>query len=74
MSISDLRPGQIGVIDNIKGDSRFSKRLQALGCIEGTEVTVKTCAPFGDPIVINLRGFNLAIRKRDARNIQIKGE
>jgi ferrous iron transport protein A len=74
MSISDLRPGQMAVIDNINGDIRFSKRLQALGCIEGTEVTVKTCAPFGDPIIINLRGFNLAIRKKDAKNIKIKGE
>lgn len=73
MSISDLRPGQMAVIDNIKGDNKLSKRLQALGCIEGTEVTVKTCAPLGDPLIINLRGFNLAIRKKDARNIQIKG-
>lgn len=74
MCILDLRPGQMAVIDNIKGDSRFSKRLQALGCIKGTEVTLKTCAPFGDPLIINLRGFNLAIRRGDARNIEIKGE
>lgn len=74
MSISDLKPGQMAVIDNIKGDDRFSKRLKALGCIEGTKITVKTCAPLGDPIIINLRGFNLAIRKKDAKNIWIKGE
>jgi ferrous iron transport protein A len=74
MSVFDLRPGEMGIIDNIVGDNRLAKRLLALGCIEGTEVTVKTAAPFGDPIIINLRGFNLAIRKKDAKNIYIKGE
>lgn len=74
MSIFDLKPGQMGIIDNIVGDDRLAKRLLALGCIEGTEVTVKTAAPLGDPIIINLRGFNLAIRKKDAKNIFIKGE
>jgi ferrous iron transport protein A len=74
MSVFDLRPGEIGIIDNIVGDNKLAKRLLALGCIEGTEVRVKTTAPLGDPIIINLRGFNLAIRKKDAKNIFIKGE
>jgi ferrous iron transport protein A len=74
MSIFDLKPGEVGIIDIVGGDMKLAKRLLALGCIEGTEVTVKTVAPFGDPIMINLRGFNLAIRKKDAKHILIKGE
>lgn len=72
MSICDLKPGQKALIENIIGDEKLTKRLLALGCIEGTEVSMKTSAPLGDPIIINLRGFNLAIRKKDARNILIK--
>lgn len=72
MSIVDLRPGENGYIQNIIGNEKLSKRLFALGCIEGTKVTLKTTAPFGDPIVINFRGFDLAIRKKDALNIKIK--
>lgn len=74
MSIYDLKLGEMGVIHSIAGDAKLAKRLLALGCIEGTEVIVKTYAPLGDPIIINLRGFNLAIRKKDAKNIFIKGE
>lgn len=74
MSIYDLKPGETGIIDSITGDNKLAKRLLALGCIEGTEVKVKTAAPLGDPIIINLRGFDLAIRKKDAKNIYIKGE
>ncbi|HCW53602.1 MAG TPA: ferrous iron transport protein A, partial [Clostridium sp.] len=43
----------------------------ALGCIEGTEVQLKRTAPLGDPVIINVRGFDLAIRKKDAESIKI---
>jgi len=71
MSICDLKLGETGMIKSISGNEKLVKRLLALGCIEGTEVSLKNCAPLGDPIVINLRGFNLAIRKKDAQNISV---
>lgn len=69
MSLFDLKPGEKGIIKDIAGDEKLAKRLFALGFIEGTEVKMKTSAPFGDPLVINVRGFNIAIRKNDAKNI-----
>ncbi|KGN02266.1 iron transporter FeoA [Clostridium novyi A str. 4570] len=72
MNILDLKSGEMGFIKDINGDEKLSKRLLALGCIEGTSVTVKTSAPLGDPIIISVRGFDLAIRKKDAKNITLK--
>lgn len=72
MCICDLMPGEKGYVHAIYGDEKLAKRLQALGCIEGTEISIKRTAPLGDPIIINLRGFNLALRKKDAKNIHIK--
>ena len=72
MSLFDLKPGEKAFVDSLKGNDKLVKRLMALGCIEGTEVTLKTSAPLGDPVVINFRGFDLAIRKNDARNIIVK--
>lgn len=69
MSICSLTPGERGIISSIKGDSKLVKRLFALGCIEGTEVELKRIAPLGDPVIINFRGFDLAIRRNDAKNI-----
>ena len=69
ITLYDLKVGEAGLIKNITGDSKLSKRLLALGCIEGTKITLKGIAPLGDPLKINLRGFNLAIRKKDAKNI-----
>lgn len=72
MSICDLKFGEKALVENIVGDEKLAKRLLALGCIEGTEVSLKASAPFGDPLIINLRGFDLAIRKKDAKNIFVK--
>ncbi len=69
MSLCDLNLGDKAIIKEISGDEKLAKRLLALGCIEGTEIELKRVAPLGDPIIINLRGFDLAIRKKDAKNI-----
>lgn len=71
MNICDLKPGQKAIIEDISCDKKLTKRLLALGCIEGTKLSLERLAPLGDPLVINLRGFNLAIRKKDAENISI---
>ncbi|NME83850.1 ferrous iron transport protein A [Clostridium sp. SM-530-WT-3G] len=71
MNINSLSYGEKGIIKNIEGNSKLVKRLFALGCIEGTEVQLKRTAPLGDPIIINVRGFDLAIRKKDAESIKI---
>lgn len=71
MSLCNLRLGEKGIISSINGDSKLMKRLFALGCIEGTEVELRRRAPLGDPIIINFRGFDLAIRKKDAVDIMV---
>lgn len=71
MSICDLRPGEKALVSELRCNEKLSKRLLALGCTEGTEVIFKRTAPFGDPLVINFRGFDLALRKNDAKNILI---
>ena len=71
MNVIDLKPGVKGTINYLKGDDKLIKRLLALGFIEGTEIFLKNTAPFGDPVILNLRGFDLAIRKNDARHIHV---
>lgn len=72
MTVYDLKVGQKGNINNINGNEKLAKRLLALGCIDNTEIEVKKIAPLGDPIIVRFRGFDLAIRKSDAKNISLK--
>ncbi len=72
MTVYDLKVGQKGIIDNIYGNEKLAKRLLALGCTNETEIEVRKVAPLGDPILVRFRGFDLAIRKSDAKNISLK--
>ncbi|MGG7163589.1 FeoA family protein [Clostridium ihumii] len=72
MTLYDLKSGDTAYIKNLLFNNKFSKRLLALGFIEGTKVTMKQVAPLGDPIIINVKGTNLAIRKKDAKLINIE--
>ena len=71
MTIYSMKVGQTAYVRDIMGDNKLAKRLMALGCVKGTEVKVKMVAPLGDPILISFRGFDLAIRKSDAKNIYL---
>lgn len=61
-----------GKIININMDNLLKRKLTDMGLIKGTEFKVEGQAPLGDPIRINLRGYNLAIRKNDAKNILVE--
>ena len=71
MTIFSMKVGQCGTVRDVEGDPKLAKRLKALGCVKGTQVKVKLVAPLGDPILISFRGFDLAIRKDDAKNIYL---
>lgn len=71
MTIFSMKVGQSGTVRDIEGDPKLAKRLRALGCVKGTQVKVKLVAPLGDPMIISFRGFDLAIRKNDAKNIYL---
>ncbi|PIE41296.1 MAG: ferrous iron transport protein A [Gammaproteobacteria bacterium] len=50
----------------------YRKKLMSLGLTPGTEFTVKRSAPFGDPIEITLRGFNLSLRSNEASGLVVE--
>ncbi len=72
MCVNDLKLGEKAFVRNVFGDEKLVKRLSALGCTEGCQIEVVNRAPFGDPIVVSLRGSNMAIRKKDAGNIHVE--
>jgi len=69
-TLEDLAPGEHGVILQV-GSERgpVKRRLVDMGLTPGTAITVRKLAPFGDPIEVNLRGYELSLRKADAAHI-----
>ena len=69
-TLEDLAPGQSGTILSIANKSgTVKRRLVDMGLTPGTEVRVTKIAPLGDPVEVSLRGYELSLRKEDARQI-----
>ena len=72
MTIDDLKIGQSGVIDRVGGEGALRLRFLDMGLIPGTNVTLEKVAPMGDPIQIQVRGYELTSRREDAQKITLK--
>lgn len=72
ITLKQLKPGESGIVIGLKSEGAVKRRLIDMGITPGTEVYVRKIAPLGDPIEINLRGYELSIRKNDANNIIIE--
>jgi Fe2+ transport system protein FeoA len=68
-TLADLSPNQAGRIRGIVGSDGLSQRLAEMGFTLGQVVRVVRFAPLGDPMQIRIRGFNIALRRHEARRI-----
>ncbi|MEF9921674.1 MAG: FeoA family protein [Anaerovoracaceae bacterium] len=72
MKLNKLKPGEKGIITIVGGQGALRRRLLDLGLTPKTEITVRKVAPFGGPIEIFLRGFELTIRKEEAAKVEVE--
>ena len=71
MTLSELKIGSSGIITAVGGDGALRRRLLDMGLTPKTKVMVRKVAPLGDAIELFLRGYELTLRKEDAKNIEI---
>ena len=65
-TVSEMRPGESGVVVNTRGEGWTRKRLLDMGVTKSAPLTFKKSAPLGDPLEVNLRGYELSLRKSEA--------
>lgn len=73
--MNTLKSAKVG--DTIKvvklhGEGAVKRRIMDMGITKGVTLTVRKVAPLGDPIEINVRGYELSIRKADAGMIEVE--
>ena len=72
MRLSDLKPGETGVIVKILGHGAFRKRVMEMGFVKGREITLVLNAPLQDPIKFHLMDYEVSLRKSEANMIEIQ--
>ncbi len=72
MKLNELLRGEEGKIVKIGKIGELKKRLSDMGVTSGETIKFERNAPLGDPQEYNIKGTNIAIRKKDAENIIIE--
>ena len=72
MNLKELKIGQSAVIKTVGGEGALRQHFLDMGVIPGTEVTVIKYAPLGDPVELQIHGYELTLRLADAEKIEIE--
>lgn len=71
-TLKETRIGETVRVVKLHGEGAVKRRIMDMGLTKGVEVSVRKVAPLGDPIEVNLRGYELSIRKADADMIEVE--
>jgi ferrous iron transport protein A len=72
ISLAELLPGSEAVVVDVEHTGSVGRRLLDLGLLPRTPVTVLRRAPLGDPVVYELRGYRLCLRRCDAARVRVR--
>ena len=71
-TLKDIKVGGSTVVVKVHGDGPVRRRIMDMGITKGVEIYVRKVAPLGDPMELNLRGYELTLRKADADMIEVE--
>lgn len=70
-----LRSAKVGdavTVVKLHGEGAVKRRIMDMGITKGVTVYVRKVAPLGDPVEVNVRGYELSLRKADAEMVEVE--
>ena len=71
-TLKDVQVGETVKVVKLHGTGAVKRRIMDMGITKGVEVYVRKVAPLGDPIEVNVRNYELSLRKADAEMIEVE--
>ncbi len=71
-TLKDVSVGETCVVKRLHGEGALKRRIMDMGITKGVEIFVRKVAPLGDPMELNVRGYELSVRKGDAEMIEVE--
>ena len=71
-TLKDTPCGATVTVKKLHGEGAVRRRIMDMGITKGVEVYVRKVAPLGDPVEVNVRGYELSLRKTDAEMIEME--
>ena len=72
--LSDMEAGEKGKATRIEGTGALRRRIMDMGIVRGAEIEMVRDAPLGDPLEFLLKGYNLTLRREEAKNVWLELE
>ena len=70
-TLKDVKVGETATVVRLYGEGATKRRIMDMGITKGVEVHVRKVAPLGDHMELNVRGYELSVRKADAEMIEV---
>lgn len=71
-TLKEIPCGKTVKVAKLTGEGPVKRRIMDMGITKGVEVFVRKVAPFGDPVEVTVRGYELSLRKADAEMILVE--
>lgn len=71
-TLKDIKVGSSATVVKLNGQGAVRRRIMDMGITKGVKIDVCKVAPFGDPVEITVRGYQLSLRKADAEMIEVE--
>ena len=71
-TLRQIKTGQTATVVKLYGEGAVRRRIMDMGITKGVEIYVRKMAPLGDPMELNVRGYELSLRKADAEMIEVE--
>ena len=70
-TLKEVAVGKTVSVVKLHGEGAVKRRIMDMGITKGVEIHIRKVAPLGDPMELNVRGYELSVRKADAEMIEI---
>jgi len=71
-TLKDAEVGNYYIVKKINGRGPLKRRIMDMGITKNSEIYITKVAPLGDPVQINIRNYEMSIRRPDAELIEIE--
>ena len=71
-TLKDVQVGETVKVVKLRGTGAVKRRIMDMGITKGAEIYVRKVAPLGDPVEVNVRGYELTVRRADAEMVEIE--
>ena len=71
-TLQEAKIGDTVKVVKLHGEGAVKRRIMDMGITKGVEIFIRKVAPLGDPVEVNVRGYELSLRKADAEMIEVE--